>query len=154
MAVAAQPLGLAAATSYGYRGTAVDTSGNESPATAAKAMSTLVDEGLLHKRRGLGMFVSEGARELLRQQRRATFWDDTLGPVLDEARALGITTDQLIDHLLAVHADAAQHRDYIRGIASGIGNPVEASLESMDFGPEEALSGAPEAETAELSKFD
>lgn len=69
------------------------------PATAAKAMSTLVDEGLLHKRRGLGMFVSEGARELLRQQRRATFWDDTLGPVLDEARALGITTDQLIDHL-------------------------------------------------------
>ena len=69
------------------------------PATAAKAMSALVDEGLLHKRRGVGMFVSEGARELLRQRRRATFWDDSLGPVLDEARALGITTDQLVDHL-------------------------------------------------------
>ncbi|WP_131104603.1 GntR family transcriptional regulator [Ornithinimicrobium sufpigmenti] len=69
------------------------------PATAAKAMSALVDEGLLHKRRGVGMFVSPGARELLRKQRRATFWDDTLGPVLDEARALGITTDQLIEHL-------------------------------------------------------
>lgn len=69
------------------------------PATAAKAMSTLVDEGLLHKRRGVGMFVSDGARELLRRQRRATFWDDTLGPVLEEARALGITTDQLIAHL-------------------------------------------------------
>lgn len=69
------------------------------PATAAKAMSTLADEGLLHKRRGVGMFVSEGARELLREQRRATFWDDTLGPVLDEARALQITTDQLIEHL-------------------------------------------------------
>ncbi|OLT20637.1 GntR family transcriptional regulator [Ornithinimicrobium sp. CNJ-824] len=69
------------------------------PATAAKAMSTLVDDGLLHKRRGLGMFVSEGARELLRQQRRATFWEDTFGPAIAEARALGITTDQLIEHL-------------------------------------------------------
>ena len=69
------------------------------PATAAKAMSALVDEGLLHKRRGLGMFVSPGAREQLRTQRRATFWDETLRPALAEAAALGITTDQLIDHL-------------------------------------------------------
>lgn len=69
------------------------------PATAAKAMSALTDEGLLHKRRGVGMFVSEGARDLLRRRRRATFWEDSLGPVLAEARALGITTDQLIDHL-------------------------------------------------------
>lgn len=69
------------------------------PATAAKAMSALVDEGLLHKRRGLGMFVSPGARERLRTQRRATFWEDTLRPVLEEARALGITTDQLVTHI-------------------------------------------------------
>ncbi|AXH96152.1 GntR family transcriptional regulator [Ornithinimicrobium avium] len=69
------------------------------PATAARAMSALVDEGLLHKRRGLGMFVSPGARERLRTQRRATFWQDALGPVLAEARALGITTEQIVDHI-------------------------------------------------------
>lgn len=69
------------------------------PATAAKAMSTLVDEGLLHKRRGLGMFVSPGACDLLRTRRRATFWDTSMRPVVQEARALGITTDQLIAYL-------------------------------------------------------
>lgn len=69
------------------------------PATAAKAMGMLVDEGLLHRRRGLGMFVSEGARERLRKERRASFWQDTLAPVLEEAQALGIGTDELIDHL-------------------------------------------------------
>lgn len=69
------------------------------PATAAKAMSTLVDEELLHKRRGLGMFVSSGARERLQEERRRTFWDDSLAPVLAEARALGITTDQLTTYI-------------------------------------------------------
>ncbi|MFK5634091.1 GntR family transcriptional regulator [Ornithinimicrobium sp. LYQ103] len=69
------------------------------PATAAKAMSALVDEGLLHKRRGLGMFVSPGARDRLRTDRRETFWDDSVRPVVEQARALGITTDQLIAYL-------------------------------------------------------
>lgn len=69
------------------------------PATAAKAMSTLVDEELLHKRRGLGMFVSPGARQRLQGQRRTTFWDDSLAPVLAEARALGITTDQIVSYI-------------------------------------------------------
>ncbi|MDO5628664.1 MAG: GntR family transcriptional regulator [Mobilicoccus sp.] len=69
------------------------------PATAAKAMGLLVDEGLIHKRRGLGMFVSEGARDVLRTRRRATFWDDALAPVLAEAKALGITHDDIVRHL-------------------------------------------------------
>lgn len=69
------------------------------PATAAKAMALLVDEDLLHKRRGMGMFVSPGARERLRTRRRATFWDESLAPVLREAAALGITTDRIVTHL-------------------------------------------------------
>lgn len=69
------------------------------PATAAKAMSLLVDEGLIHKRRGLGMFVTDGAHEALRSHRRATFWDDVLAPVIAEADALGITTDDIVRHL-------------------------------------------------------
>ena len=42
------------------------------PATAAKAFAELVDEGVLYKRRGIGMFVAEGARERLLAQRRAS----------------------------------------------------------------------------------
>ena len=44
------------------------------PATAAKAFAQLVDEGILYKRRGLGMFVSPTAREQLRSQHRARFF--------------------------------------------------------------------------------
>ncbi|MDO5739847.1 MAG: GntR family transcriptional regulator [Ornithinimicrobium sp.] len=69
------------------------------PATAAKAMSALVDEGLLHKRRGVGMFVSPGARESLRTSRRETFWDDSVRPLIEAAQALDISTDQLIAYL-------------------------------------------------------
>ena len=69
------------------------------PATAAKAMAVLIDEGLLEKRRGLGMFVEPGARDALLAAGRATFFARSLDPALAEAAALGITTDQLIDHI-------------------------------------------------------
>lgn len=69
------------------------------PATAAKGLSILVDEGLVEKRRGLGMFVRTGAREALRETRRATFFADSLSPVIAEARALGFTTQQIISHI-------------------------------------------------------
>lgn len=71
------------------------------PATAAKAMSLLVDEGLLEKRRGLGMFVTPSAPERLRRARRAGFWDDRLAPVLAEAAALGIEPDEIVRYVRA-----------------------------------------------------
>ena len=40
------------------------------PATGAKGLNLLVEEGILYKRRGLGMFVSEGAAERIRAKRR------------------------------------------------------------------------------------
>ena len=69
------------------------------PATAAKAFGELVDEEVLHKQRGRGMFVSEGAPERLRAARREAFFADRLDPTLREARLLGITHDQLIAHI-------------------------------------------------------
>lgn len=66
------------------------------PATAAKAFTELVDEGLLEKRRGVGMFVTTGAAERLGAERRARFGTDVLGPVLDEARRLGMTIDDVV----------------------------------------------------------
>ncbi len=65
------------------------------PATAAKGINVLVDKGVLYKRRGIGMFVAEGARELLLAERRAVFADRYIDPLLAEARHLGIGPDDL-----------------------------------------------------------
>ena len=46
------------------------------PATALKGINLLVDQGLLYKKRGVGMFVSTGAREKLRERRREDFYHD------------------------------------------------------------------------------
>ncbi|MBJ2328837.1 GntR family transcriptional regulator [Schaalia cardiffensis] len=73
------------------------------PATAAKAFTALVDEGLLVKKRGIGMFVAAGARERLRTTGRARFIQDSLLPVVEEALALGLTPNDLID---AIHTHA------------------------------------------------
>ncbi len=67
------------------------------PATAAKGINLLVDRGILTKRRGLGMFVAQGAADVLRNQRRAQFAQDYLEPMLHEAHAVGISTDAVID---------------------------------------------------------
>ncbi|MDD7928377.1 GntR family transcriptional regulator [Microbacterium thalli] len=65
------------------------------PATAAKGITMLVDKGVLVKRRGIGMFVAEGARHQLRAERRAAFADRFIQPLLAEARTLGLTPDEL-----------------------------------------------------------
>lgn len=67
------------------------------PATAAKGMNLLVDKGVLYKRRGIGMFVATGAAELLRRERRESFADRYLEPLLTEATRLGLTPDDVAD---------------------------------------------------------
>ena len=69
------------------------------PATAAKAFTNLVDEGVLYKRRGLGMFVTPGARELLLAKDRELFVRDVLDPVIDAALVLGLSPDVLTAHI-------------------------------------------------------
>jgi GntR family transcriptional regulator len=69
------------------------------PATAAKGFQELVDEGTLYKRRGVGMFVTPGAREELRARRRATFFAEVVDPMVAEARAIGIPLSDVVDHL-------------------------------------------------------
>ncbi|MBX7265820.1 GntR family transcriptional regulator [Micromonospora sp. Llam7] len=71
------------------------------PATAAKGVSKLVDDGTLYKKRGIGMFVSPGARVKLRGRRRDEFARQYVRPLLAEARKLGIDPAELknmIDH--------------------------------------------------------
>ena len=67
------------------------------PATALKGITLLVDAGVLYKRRGIGMFVAEGARARLLAERRERFAAEYVHPLVVEARALGLTTDHLIE---------------------------------------------------------
>jgi DNA-binding transcriptional regulator YhcF (GntR family) len=66
------------------------------PATAAKGINVLADEGLLDKRRGIGMFVAAGARAALLARRRAGFTGRYVEPLVTEATRLGIDADELI----------------------------------------------------------
>lgn len=70
------------------------------PATAAKGVNMLVDKGVLYKRRGIGMFVADGARETLLAERRSAFADRYLDPLLAEARHLGLGPDDIMALLI------------------------------------------------------
>ena len=70
------------------------------PATAAKGINLLADDGLLEKRRGIGMFVAAGARQRLLARRRAEFTQRYVAPLLTEAARLGIGPDKLFALIL------------------------------------------------------
>lgn len=65
------------------------------PATAAKGITMLTDKGVLYKRRGIGMFIAPGARDLLLGERRAAFATRYLDPLIAEARTLGLGPDDI-----------------------------------------------------------
>jgi len=67
------------------------------PATAAKGVNLLVDQGILFKKRGLGMYVAPGARARLLAKRREQFYEQYVVTMLQEAEKLGITTDQVTE---------------------------------------------------------
>jgi GntR family transcriptional regulator len=66
------------------------------PATAAKGINLLADDGLLEKRRGIGMFVASGARRRLLVQRSERFAAQYVEPLVTEAARLGMGPDELI----------------------------------------------------------
>lgn len=66
------------------------------PATAAKGINLLADDGLLEKRRGIGMFVAVGARAMLLERRRKRFAERYVDPLVTEASRLGISSEDLL----------------------------------------------------------
>lgn len=66
------------------------------PATALKGINILVDDDVVYKKRGVGMFVAKGAREKLRQKRRSAFFKSYIETMLAEADRLGFTRDEII----------------------------------------------------------
>lgn len=66
------------------------------PATAGKGLNILVEDGILFKKRGLGMFVSEGARRKILKKRQDGFLKDAIPELLKEADRLELTKDEVI----------------------------------------------------------
>lgn len=65
--------------------------------TALKGVGLLVDEGILYKKRGIGMFVAEGARGQIQKHRRHEFAKNYVQSIVEEARKLEISRDELIE---------------------------------------------------------
>src|SRR5689334_11546964 len=66
------------------------------PATAVKGINLLVTEGILYKKRGLGMFVATGAKTTIMNKRRERFCNDYVLKLLDEAEKLNLTEEDVI----------------------------------------------------------
>jgi DNA-binding transcriptional regulator YhcF (GntR family) len=80
------------------------------PATANRGVHLLVDEGIIYKKRGVGMFVASGAREKIVVKRKNAFYDGFIRPLLEEAEALQIGKSAIIAMIeRGVHN--AHHRD-------------------------------------------
>jgi len=65
------------------------------PATAAKGVSLLAEEGVIYKKRGIGMYVKTGAREIILNKRRQEFYESFIAS-LAKASGLGIAKSELI----------------------------------------------------------
>lgn len=66
------------------------------PATALKGINLLVDEEIVFKKRGVGMFVAKGAVSKLQKKRQNQFYDNYVSRLVEEAKRLGITSDEII----------------------------------------------------------
>ena len=67
------------------------------PATALKGINLLVESEIVYKKRGLGMFVSVGAKEHILQKRKQAFYENFVISLLSEAAKLNMTKGEILD---------------------------------------------------------
>ena len=69
---------------------------NINPHTVLKGMNILVDEEIIYKKRGLGMFVKEGAVKKIRLKRQGQFYEQYIATLIEEASKLQMTKEEII----------------------------------------------------------
>ena len=77
------------------------------PITVSKSYQALVDEGLVEKRRGLGMFVCDGAREKLVVSERDKFRHDEWPATLNRISQLGLDVKELLSEALKKESETS-----------------------------------------------
>ena len=75
------------------------------PATAAKGLNLLTDEGVLYKKRGIGMFVAPGSRARIIAKRKTAFYESYVKSIVAEAQKLGIDRAELAQMLARAAAE-------------------------------------------------
>ncbi len=70
------------------------------PATAAKGVNMLVDEEILYKKRGIGMFVAPGAKARILKKRQGAFYENYVRALVEEAQSIGISKEELVQMIL------------------------------------------------------
>ena len=66
------------------------------PATANRGVNLLVDEDIIYKKRGIGMFVNTGAREKIIEKRKNAFYENYILSLIEEAKNLKISRSEII----------------------------------------------------------
>lgn len=69
---------------------------NINPHTVLKGMNLLVDEDIIYKKRGLGMFVKTGAVEKIRQKRQGQFYELYIAALIREAEKLQMSKEDIM----------------------------------------------------------
>lgn len=69
------------------------------PATIAKGFNILVADGIIYKKRGVGMFVCPGAKDKLIEKRKESFYKSYIATLIEEAKRLGLGIDEIIKML-------------------------------------------------------
>ena len=67
------------------------------PATARKGFDLLTEEGIIYKKRGIGMFVSDGAKNKLQEKARTKLIEEHISLLIEDAKKLGIIKTELIE---------------------------------------------------------
>jgi GntR family transcriptional regulator len=80
------------------------------PLTVLKGYQQLVDEGLVETKRGRGMFINEGARDLLLQGERQKFVAEQWPRVYETIQRLGLTLEELLSAAEAVKRAKTEQR--------------------------------------------
>ncbi len=70
---------------------------NINPHTVLKGMNMLVDEEIIYKKRGLGMYVKEGAVNKIRHKRQGQFYKQYISALIEEACKLQMTKEDVIN---------------------------------------------------------
>lgn len=65
------------------------------PATANRGVNLLVDEGIVYKKRGIGMFVCKGARDRILLKRKNAFFQAFILPLMEEANSLNMNVEEI-----------------------------------------------------------
>lgn len=69
------------------------------PATARKGLTLLLDQNIIYKKRGIGMFVNSNAKEIILIKRKGHFIENYLEKMISEAKKIGLDKDDIIQFI-------------------------------------------------------